>query len=77
MKHAKVYTNGEFQFITRTELEELGVLGGIIMPFRIVEVNGAFYELQGYSKTADAYWVQQIKIPTLDQIKEGLEAFDA
>jgi len=48
-------------WVTHQELLDCGYIN--LCDFDIVYLNEAFYELQGHSKVAHAWWIEKVEMP--------------
>lgn len=56
---ARIYTDANgLMWVTHADLLEAEYEA--IEDFMIVYLNGTFYELQGYSETPDAWWIEEV-----------------
>jgi hypothetical protein len=59
---AKIYQDKRgLLWVTHQELLECGYIN--LCDFDVVYLNGKFYELQGHSDKANAWWIEEIELP--------------
>lgn len=59
---ARVYTDAQgIKWVTHAELLENEYES--LEDFTIVYLNGKFYELQGFSNAAEAWWIEEVETP--------------
>ncbi len=62
--YARVYEKSGVLWVTHEELLACGYRN--IEDFDVVFLNGEFYELQGHSDKAGAWWIEPVDESTLD-----------